>query len=187
MQVFWLPPDAYCQSVCSHREGRGELSLVVHSDRKIDVPPLPVLFTHHLTVWVAVRYSEVEPGLKQYQYCFHLDAQCVISLHELAKLVRGNAKDGFCIAQPSNDNARPGLFSPQQKAMFNNYCEARTTREAALSNYQRAEVSRDQVNALYLQTQKTWLQADGMLKSIEEDCRNAGFDPACYLKDEADA
>jgi hypothetical protein len=136
-------------------------------------------------LWVAVRYSEAEPEGRR--YCFHLEAQCAASLHELAKFVHGNVEDGFCIAQPSNDNARPGLFSPQQKAMFNNYCEARTNREKASFNYRKAEVGRDQANALYLETQKMWLQADGMLESIEEDCREAGFDPTCYLKDETNA
>ena len=185
MQVFWLPPDVYCESVYRGVASRSELSLVVHSDFKINVPTLPVLFAYQTGLWVAILYSETLPDKKQ--YCFHLEAQSAASLHELAKFVHGNVDDGFYIAAPSHDKARPGLFSPQQKAMFSNYCEARANREGALSNYQRAEASRDQANALYLQTQKIWLQADGMLESIEEGCREAGFDPTCYLKGETNA
>ena len=185
MQVFWLPPDVECQSVYHYGGRRHELSLVVHSDSKIDVPTLPVLFAHQMGLWVAVRYSEALPAKKQ--YCFHLEAQCAASLFELAKFVHGNAKDGFCLAMPSHDKARPGLFSPRQNAMFNNYCEARTNLKGALSNYCKAQAGKDQADALYLQTQKVWLQADGMLESIEESCRNAGFDPTCYLKDETNA
>jgi hypothetical protein len=184
MQVFWLPPEADCEAVYRLGGARDELSLVIHSDFKIDVPTLPVLFAYQIGLWVAVLYSEAEPDKKR--YCFHLEAQCAASLHELAKFVHGNARDGFCIAQPSHDKARP-VFLSQQKAMFNNYCEARANREKALFNYRKAEVGRDQANALYLQTQKIWLQADGMLESIEEDCRNAGFDPTCYLKDGTNA
>ena len=185
MQVFWLPPEADCEAVYRLGGARDELSLVIHSDSNISIPTLPVLFAYQIALWVAVGYSEVKPEKKQ--YCFRLEAQSAASLHELAKFVHGNVRDGFYIAAPSHDEARPGLFSPQQKAMFSNYCEARANREGALSNYQRAEVSRDQANALYLQTQKIWLQADGMLESIEEDCRNAGFDPTCYLKDGTNA
>jgi hypothetical protein len=185
MQVFWLPPNVHCESVYRLGGGRSELSLAVHSDSKINVPTLPVLFAHDAGLWVAVRYSEVEPSRKQ--YCFHLEAECAVSLPELAKFVHGNVKDGFCIAAPSHDKARPGPFSPQQRVMFNNYCEARTNLKGALSNYRKAEVGRDQAKALYLQTQSTWLKAEGMLESIEEGCREAGFDPTCYLKDEANA
>ena len=90
------------------------------------------------------------------------------------------------IAQARAALAQPEPVAPTDEgplAMFNNYCEARTNREKALSNYRKAEVGRDQANALYLETQKTWLQADGMLESIEEDCREAGFDPTRYFKD----
>lgn len=185
MQVFWLPPDADCESVYRGTLGKSELSLTVHSDSKINVPTLPVLFVHQMGLWVAVRYSEALPDKKQ--YCFHLEAQCAASLHELAKFVHGNATAGFCLAMPSHDKARPGLFSPQQKTMFNNYCEARINLKGALSNYQRAQANKSQSDALYLQAQATWLKADGMLESIEEGCRNAGFDPTCYLEGETDA
>lgn len=185
MQVFWLPPDVHCESMYRLGGGRSELSLAVHSDSKINVPTLPVLFAHQTGLWVAVRYSEVEPSRKQ--YCFHFEAECAASLPELAKLVHGNVKDGFCIAAPSHDKARPGLFSPRQKAMFTNYREARTNLKEASSNMRKAEVGRNQANDLYLQTQAIWLQADGMLGSIEEDCREAGFDPTCYFKDETNA
>ena len=185
MQVFWLPPDVHCEAVYGLGGFRGCLSLTVHSDSKINIPTLPALFAHQMGLWVAVGYSETLPGKKQ--YCFHLEAQCAASLHELAKLVHGNVTAGFCIAAPSHDKARPGLFSPQQRAMLDNYSEAHTNLKQALFNYRKAEVGRDQASALYLQTQKTWLQADGMLNSVEEDCRNAGFDPTCYFKDETDA
>ena len=185
MQVFWLPPDVECQSTYRYGGRRHELGLVVHSDSKIDVPTLPVLFAHQMGLWVAVRYSEALPAKKQ--YCFHLEAQCAASLFELAKFVHGNAKDGFCLAMPSHDKARPGLFSPRQEAMFTNYREARTNLKEASSTMRRAEAGRNQANDLYLQTQKVWLQADAMLESIEEDCREAGFDPTCYFKDETNA
>ena len=183
MNVFWLPPDADYEAVYRLGGGRDELGLTVHSDFKINVPTLPVLFVCQIGLWVAVRYSEALPDKKR--YCFHLEAQCAASLHELAKFVHGNATAGFCLAMPSHDKAHPGFFSPQQKALFNNYREARTNLKGALSNYRKAEIGRDQANALYLQTQKTWCQADGMLESIEESCRKAGFDPTRYLEDEA--
>jgi hypothetical protein len=185
MNVFWLPPDADCEAVYRGVAGQSELSLTVHSDSKINVPTLPVLFAHQMGLWVAVRYSEALPDKKQ--YCFHLEAQCAASLHELAKFVHGNATAGFCIAMPSHDKAHPGFFPPQQKALFNNYREARTNEKGALSNYRKAEIGRDKANALYLQTQATWLQAEGMLESIEEDCREAGFDPTCYPEDFVEA
>lgn len=185
MQVFWLPPDVDCEAVYGLGEAREELSLVVHSDSRISVPALPALFVYQIALWVAVRYSEALPGKKQ--YCFHLEAQSAASLHELAKLIGGNVRDGFYLAASSHGNRRPGLFSPRQEAMFTNYCEARTNLKEASSNMRRAEVSRNQANDLYLQIQAIWLQADGMLGSIEEDCREAGFDPTCYFKDETNA
>ena len=96
----------------------------------------------------------------------------------VAQAAQWGAEQGLEVRQ---QEIRPGLFSPQQKTMFNNYCEARANREKALSNYRKAEVGRDQANALYIETQKTWLQADGMLESIEEDCLANGFDPFLYL------
>lgn len=100
------------------------------------------------------------------------------------KLKEGSYSDAMKRANAAL--AQPKPVAPTDEyllAMFNNYCEARTNQKKALSNYRKAEIGRDQANALYLETQKTWLQADGMLESIEEDCREAGFDPTRYFKD----
>jgi hypothetical protein len=181
MQVFWLPPDANCEAVYRLGGVRDEPSLVVHSDYKIDVPTLPVLFAYQIALWVAVRYDEVKPEKKQ--YCFHLEAQCAASLHELAKLVHGNVKDGFCIAAPSHGKARPGLLSPQQKAIFKNYREARANLSEASSNMERAEIGRNQADVLLYQVKDTWQKAERMMMSVEAACRDAGFDPRKYLED----
>lgn len=185
MQVFWLPPNVHYESVYRLGGGRSELSLAVHSDSRINVPTLPVLFAHHAGLWVAVRYSEVEPSRKQ--YCFHLEAECAVSLPELAKFVHGNVKDGFCIAAPSDGSTGPCFLSEHQQRIFENYCEVRTNLGEALSNYQRAGVGVDQASALHVQAHATLLKAEGMLESIEKYCREAGFDPTCYLENEANA
>lgn len=185
MQVFWLPPNVHCESVYRLGGGRSELSLAVHSDSKINVPTLPVLFAHQLGLWVAVRYSEVEPSRKQ--YCFHLEAECAASLPELAKFVHGNVKDGFCIAAPSHGKARPGLLSPQQEAIFRNYRETRAKLIEASSNMSKAEIRGNQVNALLNEAQDIWQKAERMMMSAEAACRDAGFDPRNYLESEADA
>ena len=185
MQAFWLPPNVHCESVYRLGGGRSELSLAVHSDSKINVPTLPVLFAHQTGLWVAVRYSEVEPSRKQ--YCFHLEAECAASLPELAKFVHGNVKDGFCIAAPSHDKARPGLFSLRQEAMLKDYREARTNLERALSNMNRAKISRNQADAILRQTKDVSQRADDTMMSVEAACRDAGFDPRKYLESEADA
>jgi len=109
MDAFWLPPDVDCEAVYRLGGAREELSLVVHSDSKISVPALPVLFAYQITLWVAVRYSEALPDKKQ--YCFHLEAQSATSLHELAKLIGGNVRDGFHIVTSSNGNAGPCFLS----------------------------------------------------------------------------
>lgn len=183
MNVFWLPPNVHYESVYRLGGGRGELSLAVHSDSKINVPTLPVLFAHEAGLWVAVRYSEVEPSRKQ--YCFHIEAECAASLPELAKFVHGNVKDGFCIAAPSHDKARPGLLSPQQKAIFKNYRETRANLNKASSNMKRAEISRNQADALLHQAEDIWQKAERMVISAEAACRHAGFDPVCCLEDKA--
>lgn len=185
MNVFWFPPDVDCEAVCRLGGVRDELSLTVHSDSKISVPTLPVLFAYQIALWVVVRYVEVKPEKKQ--YCFRLEAQCAASLYELAKFVHGNVATGFCIAAPSHGKARSGLFLSQQRVMFDNYCEARTNLETALSNRHEAGARHDQAKALYLQAQGTWLKAKDMLESVENSCREAGFDPRSYLENETDA
>jgi hypothetical protein len=127
-----------------------------------------------------VRYSEVEPSRKQ--YCFHLEAECAASLPELAKFVHGNVKDGFCIAAPSHDKARPGLLSPQQEAIFKNYREARANLSEASSNMERAEIGRNQADVLLRQAEDIWQKAERMMMSVEAACRDAGFDPRKYLE-----
>ena len=189
MNVFWLPPEIYCETTYQYGDklggARDELSLTIHSDFRVNVPPLPVLFAHQMGVWVMVQYSEAEPVMKQ--FCCHLRAQSVVKLHELAKLTAGNVRDGFHITTSSDGSSGPCFLSEHQQRLFENYCEVRTNLEGALSNYRKAEIGRNQANALYLQTQATWLQAEGMLESIEEDCREAGFDPTCYLENEVNA
>ena len=90
MNYFIVPSDAKIESVeyqgpFPARQGGYSLSLVIEYDYDLGIPSLPVLFVYQSGVWLMSKSEELEPRDKQ--FCYHVEAQSLASLQDLAEML----------------------------------------------------------------------------------------------------
>jgi hypothetical protein len=90
MNYFIVPSDAKIESVeyqgpFPARQGGYSLSLVIEYDYDLSIPSLPVLFVYQSGVWLMSKSEELEPRDKQ--FCYHVEAQSLASLQDLAEML----------------------------------------------------------------------------------------------------